>query len=54
MRTTKPMKQEDFEAKFTELDKSYHLLLARRDMLDQAIADKEAEIQAFLDKCAGV
>lgn len=51
MKTTKA---EDFATKMEELDKSYQLLLARRDLLNQAIADKEAEIQAFLDMCAGV
>lgn len=52
MKTSKDTRVEDFVTKLEELDRSYRLLLARRDMLDQAIAEKEAEIQALLDKNA--
>ena len=52
--STTTKKQQNFEAKFEKLDKDYRLLLARRDMLDQLIREKETEIQTLLDKAAGL
>lgn len=48
------MKKKTTEEKFNQLNYEYQLLLARRQMIQDAITTKEQEIQKFLAKEAGI
>lgn len=45
---TKEFNRSEFRKRLEKLDHEYRLLLARRDMIEEAIAAKEQEINDFL------
>jgi len=46
--------QETFIRKMAKLDSEYRIILAHIELLENQKAEKEAEIQAFMDKMAGL
>ena len=47
-------KNDVFVKKLEKLEQEYQIILAHIDMLQEQRIKKEAEIQAFLDKSAGL
>ena len=48
------MTEKEFEERMTKLDRQYQLLLAQMRILEDAIQNKEEEIQCLLDEWSGI